>query len=114
MQDILKQLGINENNSGVSTGANWLQSSGETMTSYSPVDGKTIASVTAADKECYEQVISKAEEAFKQWRTWPAPKRGEIVRQIGEALRAKKNLSVNLFRMKWERVCRKVMVRYKR
>ena len=90
MQDILKQLGIQENNKGVSTGINWLQSSGETITSYSPVDGKVIASVTAADKEAYEAVIQKAQEAFKEWRNWPAPKRGEVVRQIGEALRAKK------------------------
>ena len=90
MQDILKQLGIKENNKGVSTGINWLQSRGETITSYSPVDGKVIASVTAADKEAYEAVIQKAQEAFKEWRNWPAPKRGEVVRQIGEALRAKK------------------------
>lgn len=90
MQDILKQLGIKENNKGVSTGRNWLQSKGETITSYSPVDGKAIASVTAADKEAYEAVIQKAQEAFKEWRNWPAPKRGEVVRQIGEALRAKK------------------------
>ena len=90
MQDILKQLGIKENNKGVSTGRNWLQSRGETITSYSPVDGKVIASVTAADKEAYEAVIQKAQEAFKEWRNWPAPKRGEVVRQIGEALRAKK------------------------
>jgi len=90
MQDILKQLGIKENNKGVSTGRNWLQSKGETITSYSPVDGNAIASVTAADKEAYEAVIQKAQEAFKEWRNWPAPKRGEVVRQIGEALRAKK------------------------
>ncbi len=90
MQDILKQLGIKENNKGVSTGINWLQSKGETITSYSPVDGKVIASVTAADKEAYEAVIQKAQEAYKEWRNWPAPKRGEVVRQIGEALRAKK------------------------
>ena len=90
MKDILKQLGIKESNKGVSTGTNWLQSTGEAITSYSPVDGKAIAAVTAADKEAYEAVIQKAQEAFKEWRSWPAPKRGEVVRQIGEALRAKK------------------------
>ncbi len=90
MQDILKQLGIKENNKGVSTGTNWLSSTGETITSHSPVDGKIIAAVTAADKESYEAVIQKAQEAFKEWRNCPAPKRGEVVRQIGEALRAKK------------------------
>jgi aldehyde dehydrogenase (NAD+) len=90
MQDILKQLGIKEINNGVSTGTDWFKSTGATLHSYSPVDGKLIASVTAADKESYEAVIKKADEAFKVWRTWPAPKRGEVVRQIAEALRVKK------------------------
>ncbi|QNA46783.1 aldehyde dehydrogenase family protein [Lacibacter sediminis] len=90
MHDFIQQLGIKAQNSGVSTGINWLTSSGETITSSSPVDGKTIASVTSADKATYETVIAKAQAAFAEWRTWPAPKRGEIVRQIGEALRAKK------------------------
>lgn len=90
MHDILRHLGIKEENTGVSTGVNWLKSNGETITSFSPVDAKSIATVTLTDKEAYEAVIKKAAEAFKAWRTWPAPKRGEIVRQIGEALRAKK------------------------
>ena len=90
MSDFLKQLGIIETNEGSSTGVNNVTSSGETIVSFSPVDGKKIASVIAADKATYETVVTKAEEAFKVWRTWPAPKRGEIVRQIGEALRAKK------------------------
>jgi aldehyde dehydrogenase (NAD+) len=90
MHDFIQQLSIKAQNSGVSTGINWLTSTGEIITSSSPVDGKTIASVTSADKATYETVIAKAQEAFAEWRTWPAPKRGEIVRQIGEALRAKK------------------------
>lgn len=85
--DFLKTLRINETNEGVSTGSVWLQSKGETINSYSPVDGKKIGSVSGTDKESYEAVIKKAEEAFKQWREVPAPRRGEIVRQIGEALR---------------------------
>ena len=90
MHDFIKQLGIQQTNNGVSTGANWFPSTGETITSFSPVDGKDIASVTTADKAAYEKVITAAQAAFAEWRTWPAPKRGEIVRQIGEALRAKK------------------------
>jgi len=88
--DFLKTLKIQASNSGVSTGLKWLKSKGEKLDSYSPVDGKLIASVTAADKNSYEAVIAKAQEAFLEWRTWPAPKRGEIVRQIGEALRENK------------------------
>ncbi|MBL0306931.1 MAG: aldehyde dehydrogenase family protein [Chitinophagaceae bacterium] len=88
--EFLKTLKIEEKNKGVSTGTNWINSNGETIDSFSPVDGKKIASVTATDKESYEAVVKKAEEAFKTWRLVPAPKRGEIVRQIGEALRQHK------------------------
>jgi aldehyde dehydrogenase (NAD+) len=90
IQDVLQQLGIQETNAGVSTGVNNISTTGETIVSFSPVDGKQIASVSAADKAAYDAVITKAQEAFTAWRTWPAPKRGEVVRQIGEALRQKK------------------------
>jgi aldehyde dehydrogenase (NAD+) len=85
--EFLAQLHIQSNNKGVSTGQNWIDTKGEVINSYSPVDGKLIGAVTAADKKSYEAVIQKAEAAFTEWRKWPAPKRGEVVRQIGEALR---------------------------
>ena len=88
--EFIKTIKIEEKNTGVSTGNDWINSTGETIGSFSPVDGKKIASVTATDKESYEAVVKKAEEAFKTWRLVPAPKRGEIVRQIGEALRQHK------------------------
>ena len=87
----LKALGINSENSGTVTGTNWLAAKGQKNDSYSPVDGKKIASVIGTDKTSYEQVINTAENAFKEWRLWPAPKRGDIVRQIGEALRTNKD-----------------------
>ncbi len=87
MKDILKQLGINSSNSGTSTGTKWLKTKGETIESYSPVDGKLIGTVAATSEKDYREVITAAKEAFKQWRNIPAPKRGEIVRQIGEELR---------------------------
>jgi aldehyde dehydrogenase (NAD+) len=87
MQDVLQQLGIQENHSGTSTGQHWIESTGKTITSFSPVDGKKIASVQASTDEAYEQAIKKASEAFMEWRMWPSPKRGEVVRQVGEALR---------------------------
>lgn len=86
----LAALNISSHNKGVSTGNNWLQGSGDVTHSYSPVDGKLIASITSSSKNEYETVITKAQQAFIKWRGWPAPKRGEIVRQIGNALRAKK------------------------
>jgi len=85
--EFLKTLHIESDNNGISTGIKWIESTGEMINSYSPVDGKLIGSVRSADKNSYEQVINTASDAFKQWRSVPAPKRGEIVRQIGEALR---------------------------
>lgn len=66
--DFLEPLKIATLNKGVSTGNNWLDAKGGTIDSFSPVDGKKIGSVTAADKDSYEAVIKKAEEAFKEWR----------------------------------------------
>jgi aldehyde dehydrogenase (NAD+) len=88
--EFLEQLNIGQENSGTSTGSQWLTSKGKKISSFSPVDGKLIANVTITDKESYETVIAKAQAAFKEWREWPSPRRGEIVRQIGDALRANK------------------------
>jgi len=85
--DFLKTLKIEKNNKGVSTGTAWLDSDGEKISSYSPVDGKLIAAVSGTDRKSFEKVIETAEKAFMEWRRIPAPRRGEIVRQIGEALR---------------------------
>ncbi len=87
--DFLAQLKIDKNNTGVSSGSEWIETPG-ILNSYSPVDGKLIASVNTADKEAYEIVVKNAEEAFVRWRLWPSPKRGEVVRQIGDALRENK------------------------
>jgi len=87
---MLSQLKIQKNNNGVSTGLIWPKATGEKINSFSPVDGKLIAAVIAADKNNYDAVITKAQQAFAAWRLWPAPKRGEIVRQVGEELRKNK------------------------
>ena len=86
----LQQLQIQKENEGSSTGATWIKSNGELILSFSPVDNQLIGAVTTTDKEAYEQVIKTAENAFLVWRNWPAPKRGEVVRQLGEALRKDK------------------------
>ncbi|MEV4884775.1 aldehyde dehydrogenase family protein [Chitinophaga ginsengisegetis] len=90
MEDILKAFGITAAQSGISTGTHWLPAHGEEITSVSPVNNKKIITVRSANREDYDQVVAVAQEAFKEWRTWPAPKRGEIVRQIGVALREHK------------------------
>ena len=90
MTSVLKTLGINKINDGTSTGTKTIKSNGEKISSYSPVDGKLIATVIGASKSNYEAVVKQSEKAFEEWRMIPAPKRGEIVRQIGEALRKHK------------------------
>lgn len=88
---ILEELKITAHNPAWSTGLNWATGDGETSkTIISPVDGKTIATASFANAADYDYVVKTAQEAFKAWRLVPAPKRGEIVRQIGEELRAKK------------------------
>ncbi len=87
IQEILSQLGIEEMNNGASTGGKWFKTRGEQIDSISPVNGKLIASVNAATEADYEAVILKAQEAFLEWRMIPAPKRGEIVRQLAEKIR---------------------------
>jgi aldehyde dehydrogenase (NAD+) len=90
MANFLKELKISELNKGVSTGTKWIATSGEKIKSFSPVDGKQIASVNSCDKRSFDYVIETAQSAFLEWRKWPAPKRGEIVRQIGNELRKDK------------------------
>jgi aldehyde dehydrogenase (NAD+) len=87
IKDILGQFGIQENNSGASTGTQWIQTSGASIASVSPVDAQVIANVTMATEAEYHQVIEKAQAAFVEWRKIPAPKRGEIVRQLAERIR---------------------------
>lgn len=89
MENILKSLGLKEVNEGCSTGNNWF-ASGEVIESYSPVDGKLIGKVKGATKADYLKIVSSAKDAFVYWRSIPAPKRGEFVRQFGDKLREKK------------------------
>ncbi|WP_291784848.1 aldehyde dehydrogenase family protein [Cecembia sp.] len=87
----LERLGIQSENLGTSTGETWIKSTGAYIGSFSPADGKLIGKVQMTDDAGYEAIIKKAEEAFKVWRTKPAPERGEIIRQIGNELREVKS-----------------------
>ncbi len=89
MKDTLRALGIQDTNQGTYTGR-WIESNGTVYESFTPVDGSKIATVKGTSKGNYEEVVATAQKAFETWRMWPAPKRGEVVRQIGEALREKK------------------------
>ena len=88
--DVLKNLGDPAREQWSSTGSNWLKGEGELIESNSPVDGALIGNVRGASKAEYEAAIATAQKGFIEWRTWPAPKRGEVVRQLGEELRKHK------------------------
>jgi aldehyde dehydrogenase (NAD+) len=90
VSSILHELGIEKVNSGA-FGAGWIDKpGGAVLASLNPSTGEVIASVTQASGADYRRVVGEAHTAFETWRDWPAPKRGEVVRQIGDALRAKK------------------------
>ena len=91
IQQILSDLGIGSKLSPASTGLNSIHvNQARTRDIFSPVDAKPITTVEFSDIKTYNSVVETAQAAFAVWRHFPAPKRGEIVRQIGDALRANK------------------------
>ncbi len=90
-KEILEACGIKDVNSGACWGE-WIEKpSGGELEVFTPICGSRLATVLMAGPDDYEQVIGKAQQAFKTWRMLPAPKRGEIIRQLGNALREKKS-----------------------
>lgn len=85
--EFLQQLKIKAENAGTSIGSVFINETVEKIESYSPVDGKLIGSVFTTSANAYQKTLETAQQAFLEWRKWPAPKRGDIVRQLGEALR---------------------------
>ncbi|HTN36996.1 MAG TPA: aldehyde dehydrogenase family protein [Arachidicoccus sp.] len=92
IQSILDAFCIRKNNMGMSDGLSMLLTRGREISSGSPVDGTIIAKITMAAQSDYETLLQQAETAFPEWRKVPAPRRGEIVRQVGVALRENKEL----------------------
>ena len=90
MKSLLEKLGIEEVNQGALSGLDRLDSKGEILESISPIDGRILAKIRQADSAAYDKVAQTARAAFRQWREVPAPKRGEVVRRIGDAFRERK------------------------
>ncbi len=91
IQAVLRELGLKDINPGACTGQ-WIEPTEQkVLASINPATGETIASVVQADRDAYEKVARTAHETFPTWRMMPAPQRGEIVRQLGHALREKKD-----------------------
>ena len=89
MKALLEKLGIQDVNPGACTGPDsWIEDpDGKPLVSYNPTTGEPLAAVTQATGETSQKVIAEANNAFQTWRGVPAPKRGEIVRDLGNALR---------------------------
>ena len=87
--EFLKRLGINKENYGASLGPNhWSSTTNEgKIDSLNPSDGKLISSVHNCSKKDYEDLVKGSLEAYKEWRKVPAPERGQLVRELGNALR---------------------------
>ncbi|MBK8013793.1 MAG: aldehyde dehydrogenase family protein [Deltaproteobacteria bacterium] len=90
MVDALKDLGIEAKNSGVAIGNTFRPASGKEIVSLNPASAEPIASVQMATVADYAEVSAETHKAFLAWRSWPAPKRGNVIRQLAEALRRKK------------------------
>ncbi|NNJ54903.1 MAG: aldehyde dehydrogenase family protein, partial [Bacteroidia bacterium] len=91
IEELLFDLGIKDKNESICTGKEWVTSLGtETIDVTSPTNGQRLASVVYSSQSEYEHVIKKAQEAFKYWKTVPAPMRGDIVRKFGIKLRLRK------------------------
>lgn len=88
--EVLNRLGIEHDNSGASCGP-WLPTGGDLLVSYDPSDVTPLAKVRMAQEEDYDEVVYQAVQTFARWRMLPAPKRGLIVREIGDELRKHKS-----------------------
>jgi aldehyde dehydrogenase (NAD+) len=87
---VLAALGLEAENPGAFAGS-WIDTAGERIESIDPATGEPIAAVRMAAEADYERVAATAVEAFREWRTWPAPRRGEVVRDLGDELRRQKD-----------------------
>lgn len=97
IQGVLNSLGIGKILDPAGTGSRWISSTqNQSAPIVSPVDGQSHYSVIFATDTEYESVMKRASEAFSIWREIPAPKRGEIVRLIGDELRRNKESLASL------------------
>src|SRR5688572_22585070 len=89
MRDVFDELGLSDEESGVA-GQSILPAAGGWLESTSPIDGKRLGRVRMGTVDDYEKLVKEAMAAYERWRLYPAPKRGELVRQMGMLLRDKK------------------------
>src|SRR5579883_2853865 len=89
-EELFQKLGLRERNSGVCH-AGWIEGPrGEELISINPATGEPIARVIMGSADDYDRAVEVASETFRSWQMVPAPRRGEVVRQIGQVLRERK------------------------
>ncbi len=91
IETVLKKLGIGEVASGIGSGPGMTRAGGPEIVSVNPANGQPLARVITASRPDYDRAVERAQGAFLRWRLLPAPQRGEIVRQLGQALREAKD-----------------------
>jgi len=92
MQELLNTLGLEHVNAGVHSGGEWADATGApVVTSINPSTGHPIAAVRCASAADYERIITTAQDIFLEWRAVPAPRRGDAIREVGNALRRHKD-----------------------
>ncbi len=89
---IFRALGLSARMKGASTGGAWFADSKDDLETVNPTTGEVLARIEQASAKDYDKVMREAKQAFLVWRAVPAPRRGEIVRQVGEALRQNKEM----------------------
>ena len=87
INEFLQKFDLESYHHGASSGNRWFETKGKSLTSSSPVDGQKLGKIRMADQESYQKVVECSQKAFIEWRKIPAPKRGEIIRQVGNQLR---------------------------
>jgi aldehyde dehydrogenase (NAD+) len=90
LRHLLKRLGVSAEPMAAAAGSDWQLGTGANLTVRSPIDGSSLVELSAATPDQIDSVVKQAAAAFRTWRKIPAPRRGEFVRQIGDALRDKK------------------------
>ena len=87
-EEVFSALGLADHNSGV-FGGEWLDATGEQVEVINPTTGQALAEVSMASADDYHRVVASSVETFQRWQLLPAPKRGQFVRRLGDALREK-------------------------
>ncbi|HLH85944.1 MAG TPA: aldehyde dehydrogenase family protein [Thermoplasmataceae archaeon] len=84
-QETLDRLGINSTEQGA-YGGKWFNPHGPIYTAHSPIDGEAISKIRLCSREDYEKIVSATRKAFEEWQEIPAPKRGTVIKALGDKL----------------------------